>query len=111
MRAMAVPTLPCNGGVMTSINPSTPNTAREKQIDLLIRHGASSADMVGTSPEALSMTGAQLTRACLREALIALEANGLISFVPMEQWPDYYVATPPYVHPFAASPSKGEEEE
>jgi hypothetical protein len=83
---------------------------RERQIELLVQHGASSSDMVGTSPQALAMTGAQLARACLHEALIALEANGLIAFVPMEQWPDYYVATPPYVHPFAAPSSKEGEE-
>ena len=41
-------------------------------------------------------TGAERTRATVQRALEALEANGLITVVPQENWPEWYVPEPPY---------------
>jgi len=46
-------------------------------------------------------SGADRTRAVVRRALEALEANELITVKPLEEWPDTYAPYPPYkrLHP------------
>jgi hypothetical protein len=59
----------------------------------VIQFGVLSADDVAIG---FVGTGAERTRAIVTRALEALEANGVISIVPDEKLPPYYVPFPPY---------------
>jgi hypothetical protein len=71
-----------------------------EELEHLVSRAASAADMVAFTPEFQTMTGAEQCRAFLQRGLEALIANGLISVTPMDEWPEYFVSTPPYMHPF-----------
>ena len=62
----------------------------------LVQDATMSADAVAMQPH---LTHAEATRAIVRRAIEALAANGRITVVPIEQWPDAYVIDPPYDSP------------
>lgn len=66
--------------------------------DELVRNACFSADEVAME---FYDSGADRTRAVVRRALEALEANELITVKPLEEWPDTYAPYPPYkrLHP------------
>lgn len=66
---------------------------RAETMGWLVRNACLSAD-----PVAMHYMGSESgrTQAIIARALNALEGNGLIRFVPREEWPEFYVAEPPY---------------
>jgi hypothetical protein len=69
----------------------------ETVLDYLVQNACFSADSVAVGFEG---TPAQKTHAVITRALEALEANGLISITPLDDWPIAYAADPPYKNPF-----------
>lgn len=59
----------------------------------LVQNATISADDVAIG---FRGTNADRTQAIVRRALEALEANGMITVVPVEQWPPFYTPFPPY---------------
>jgi hypothetical protein len=64
--------------------------------DILVRNACFSADAVAVG---FIGTEADKTRAIVRRALEALEANGMIKVVPESEWPSWYIPDPPYKVP------------
>jgi hypothetical protein len=83
------------GDVMSGV-PGLPGNWDEPDSGLLNeleRHGAGAAD-----PVMIRFSGgtpAERTRAAVRAALRMLLANGLVTAVPMEDWPAYVILDPP----------------
>lgn len=61
--------------------------------DQMVENAAFSADSVAFG---FSGTPAERTRAIVRRALEALEGNGLITVIPVGDWPTHFIADPPY---------------
>lgn len=72
--------------------PVTWNEPDGDLLDKLTRKGTSAADSVAIG---FAGTGAERTRASVRAALRMLLANGLITAVPSEEWPEYVAIDPP----------------
>jgi len=66
-------------------------------LDRLVQLGSMAADNVAIG---FVGTGAERTKASVREALQCLLANGLIQMTPIDQWPEYVALDPPYQLPF-----------
>lgn len=66
----------------------------------LVQNGCFAADSVAMQYHA---TNADRTRAIVERTLEALEANGMIKFVPEDEWPDFFVPDPPYGFPFPST--------
>lgn len=62
-------------------------------LEILADHGASAAHIPVMN--AAYATGAGRTLVAVRAALRVLLANGLITAVPMEDWPEYLLMDPP----------------
>lgn len=67
---------------------------------LLVRNGTMSANAVAIGLNATTLTGAERTRIIVERTIEALEANGLITVVPADEWPDFYIPDPPYRSPW-----------
>ena len=70
----------------------------ERVFKLLVRNACFAGDRVAIRVAGLG-TGAERTELIIQEALKCLFANGLISAVPVEEWPAYVSVDPPYVLP------------
>jgi hypothetical protein len=73
--------------------PGNWNEPDGELLDKLTRHGKAAADTVVIGMPGAS--GSEKTRAGVRAALRLLLANGLVTAVPAEQWPEYVTIDPP----------------
>jgi hypothetical protein len=66
------------------------------QFARLLQNALFAADTAAIDARRRNLAPAQVTRAAVARALEALEANGMIQFVPPADWPPYFVPDPPY---------------
>jgi len=54
------------------------------------------ADAAAIETSQRGATGAERTKAAVKEALECALGNGLMTVTPREEWPDYIAMSPPY---------------
>lgn len=54
------------------------------------------ADRAAIDATGRGATGAERTKAAVREALECALGNGLLTVTPREEWPEYIAMSPPY---------------
>lgn len=69
-----------------------------EDLDALLRLASSGANnaVLDAMRAGREMTGAEMTRVGVRGAFELAIANGLITVVPRERWPDRVVISPPF---------------
>lgn len=68
----------------------------DTEMAALVQNACFAADQIAIGFDG---TGAELTRAVITRALEALEGNGMIELVAMDDWPMFFVPEPPYTDP------------